>query len=78
MVVWWLALSPYSKRGPFCASSPCVCKGFLQDLQVPPTIQKVRLIGDSKLSVWPCDGLVTCPGCILPLTQGQLKVESRK
>jgi len=54
----------------------------------PPKSMHVSLICDSELtprtecqcrclcvsfgSVWLCDGLVTCPGCTLPLTQWQL------
>jgi len=44
-----------------------------------PESMHVREIGDCKVSqgvsvsvdgcVWPCDGLVTRPGCTLPLTQ---------
>ena len=69
--------------GPFCVEFACVCVGSLRVLRLPPTVQKhVRLIGDSKIvlrsecerawlfvSVWPCDGLATCPGCTLPLTR---------
>jgi len=38
--------------GTFCvefACSPLVCVGSLRVLRLPPTIQKDRLIGDSKL-----------------------------
>ena len=59
-----------------CMFSPCMC-GF------SPGLSKsihVRLIDVSKLSprsvcvwlfvsVWPCDGLATCPGCTPPLAQ---------
>jgi len=48
-----------------------------------PFLRHVRLIGDCTLSLgasvhggvsrlWPCDGLVTHPGCTPPLTQWQL------
>ena len=52
--------------------------GFLP----PSKNMHVRLIGDSKIvlrsececmwlfvSVWPCDGLATCPGCTPPLAR---------
>ena len=47
--------------------------GFLP----PPKNMHIRLIKHtcffvSFVSVWPCDGRATCPGCTLPLTQWQL------
>lgn len=55
--------------------------------QTRPKDMQVRLTGDSKLPVCvnvggclsvcrPCDGLVTCPGCVPPLAQCQLKLAS--
>ena len=96
MVVWWLALSPHSKRVP--GSTPgwglsvwslhvlpvyaWVLSGYSGYLP-PSKNMHVRLIGDSKIvlrserawsfvsfvSVWPCDGLATCPGCTPPLAR---------
>ena len=69
-----------TKKGPF-ACSPRVCVGSLQVLWLPHTIQKGSLVTlklslgvnvwgcVSFVSVWPCDGLATCPGCNPPLAQ---------
>ncbi|KAF7648537.1 hypothetical protein LDENG_00155190 [Lucifuga dentata] len=53
MVAQWLALSPHIKKvpgsspaSPFCmefACSPCVCVGFLQVLQLPPTSKDMQV-----------------------------------
>jgi len=57
--------------------SPRVCAGSLQVLRLPPTVQKqvlnwwllncplewVWVCVWLFVSVWPCDGLATCPGC---------------
>ena len=63
---------------PVCAWVLSGYSGFLP----PPKNIHVRLTGVSNIvprsdcervwlcvSVWPCDGLSTCPGCTLPLAQ---------
>lgn len=51
MVAYWLVLLPHNKKviglipglGSLCvkfACVPCVCVGFLEVLQFPPTVQK--------------------------------------
>ena len=57
-VVWWLALSPHSKKAlgsnpgwgleSFCvefACSPRVCVGSLRVLRLPPTVQRHAKLG---------------------------------
>jgi len=55
-----------------------VLSGYSGFLPLPKN-KHFGLTGDSELSwavsvddLWPCDGLATCPGCALPLTQWQL------
>ena len=75
-----VALLPHSKRVRIPAwaflCGVCMFSGFLP---LPKNIH-VRLIGVSKIdprsecefgwfSVWPCDGLATCPGCTPTLAQ---------
>ncbi len=46
-----LGSNPPASWGPSVWSSPHACVGFLRVLWLPPTVQRVRLIGDSKLPV---------------------------
>ncbi|MEQ2178144.1 hypothetical protein GOODEAATRI_010952 [Goodea atripinnis] len=72
-----------------CACSPCACVGSHRVPRLPPTAKNmtVRLTGLSKLplgvsawlfvlyvSVLPCNGLATSPGCTLPLARGPLEI----